>query len=265
MILAGTHPDVIELTPDPSRASRTIAVEAVREVIRKTGFHRFDSKRRFILIDPAESMADPAANALLKTLEEPPAGTGFFLIASNASRLLPTIVSRCQRIRFGAVDTGVIQRWLEAAGHPDAASAATMSLGCPGVALDLATGGIASRRAARDSLATYGRVGPKELFEANEKLAKSGPRAIWGAKVDVLLEVLEEVLRDAAVHGSGSDLPLLHSDAEPMIADWSRRLSPNGIDRLRRAILEARDQLEVNVAGRLVLDALFTKLASELG
>ena len=103
------------------------------------------------------------------------------------------------------------------------------------------------------------------LFDANEKLVKGKPRAIWAAKVDVLLEVLEELLRDVTVVGAGSDQALLHHDARPLVQGWSDRLYPDGIDRMRRAIVDARDQLEVNVAGRTVLDALLTRLSAELG
>lgn len=256
---------MIVLAPDPGRASRTIAVDAVREVIRKAGFHRYDSERRVVIVDPAESMAEPAANALLKTLEEPPEGTGFILVASNASALLPTIISRCQRVRFGAVDHDAIVDWLEARGLPEADLAARMSLGCPGRALALAQGGLEDRRAARDAVFGRGHNGLPTLFTANEKLSKSGPRAIWAAKVDLLLEVLEELLRDVVVHASGAQTPLLHADAAPTIATWADKLYPDGVEKVRRAIDDARDQLEVNVGGRLVLDALFTTLAVELG
>ena len=110
-IAAGTHPDVIRLAPREDRASQTIAVEDVREVVRRAGYRRFNSRRRFILVEPAEAL-ELASNALLKTLEEPPEGTVFLLLASNATALLPTIRSRCQRVRFGAVPVDRIEAWL---------------------------------------------------------------------------------------------------------------------------------------------------------
>jgi DNA polymerase III delta' subunit len=111
-ILAGTHPDVLVLQPRADRASQTIALDDVREVIRKTTYKRYGAKRRFVLVDPADSLMPAAANALLKTLEEPTPGTGFILICANTSAMLPTILSRCQRIRFGAVGVDRVQQWL---------------------------------------------------------------------------------------------------------------------------------------------------------
>ena len=117
----GLHPDVIALEPDMTRAARTIPVDAVREVIRKSQFHRYGARHRMVIVDPAEAMQEPAANALLKTLEEPPAGTGFVVITHNAKALLPTILSRCQRIRLGVVPMEELQPWLAERGveHPD--------------------------------------------------------------------------------------------------------------------------------------------------
>src|SRR5690606_32790321 len=90
-IAAGTHPDVLVLVPDTERAARTIPIEAVREVIRQTTYHRYNARRRMVIVDPVEAMQEPAANALLKTLEEPPQGTGFLLVSHNPAALLPTI------------------------------------------------------------------------------------------------------------------------------------------------------------------------------
>ena len=65
-----SHPDIILVHPDPDRASRTISVATIREVIRRTGYHHYSAKHRVVIIDPAEAMAPAAANALLKTLED---------------------------------------------------------------------------------------------------------------------------------------------------------------------------------------------------
>ncbi|MEZ4316036.1 MAG: DNA polymerase III subunit delta' [Myxococcota bacterium] len=266
-IAAGNHPDVITLEPDPSKASQTIGVDAVREVIRKSGYHRFDSKRRFIVVDPADAMLEPAANALLKTLEEPPEGTGFILLTTSARRLLPTIVSRCQRVRFGAVPVDEIRTFLhDARGVADADLCARLSLGSPGRALSLADGGLERRREARSTLIRIASAGTlKGLFDHDQNLTKGNARSDWLPEATELFEVLEELLRDVVVYASGSGRPLLHADAEDVVADWSHRLFPAGVGEVQRALLDARDQLEVNVNGRLVLDAVFTRLRAELG
>lgn len=264
-IAAGTHPDVIELAPDPGRVSRTIGVDAVREVIRKASYHRFDSKRRFILVDPADAMAEPAANALLKILEEPPAGTGFVLLATSSRHLLPTIVSRCQRVRFGAVPTELITTWLESRGVQDAAACAALALGCPGRALELAEGGLAARRDARSTVVRVATSTLGATVDHGEALTRKRGKGDWIGEASLELEILEELLRDVVAHGTGSGLPLLHADVPELIADWSDRLYPGGVTRVAAALQDARDQLEVNVTGRLVLEALFSRLRAELG
>ncbi|MCA9492738.1 MAG: DNA polymerase III subunit delta' [Alphaproteobacteria bacterium] len=264
-IAAGTHPDVIVLSPDPTRATQTIAVDAVREVIRKAGYHRYDSARRFIVVDPADAMMEPAANALLKTLEEPTDGTGFVLVVSSASSLLPTIVSRCQRVRFGAVDTGAIEGWLAAQGLSDASVAARAALGCPGRALALATGGLEARRDARSTLVRITSEPLPVAFKVTEDALKKKAKTDWSSTVDAWFAVVEELLRDASIHGSGSGLPLLNQDAPDVVAAWSARLYPSGIQRVAQALDVAREQLAVQANGRLVIDAFFATLRAELG
>ncbi len=95
---AGTHPDLLMITPEAG--NRLIKVDAVREI------HAFSEKKshrggcRVILISPAEAMNVSAANALLKILEEPFENTFFLLVSYHVSLLLPTILSRCQKVYF---------------------------------------------------------------------------------------------------------------------------------------------------------------------
>lgn len=91
----GTHPDVTVLRPE-----KTIQVDAIREVIRKAGEHTYAGGRRIIRIEQAEKMTPAAQNCLLKTLEEPVAGTVFLLLTDAPELLLPTIVSRCRALKL---------------------------------------------------------------------------------------------------------------------------------------------------------------------
>lgn len=264
-ILAGTHPDVMLLEPDPERASKTIPVDAVREVIRRTGYVRYGSRRRFVLVEPAEAMQPSAANALLKTLEEPPEGTGFILVCTNASALLPTILSRCQRVRFGAVEIDALTDWLEKRGHagPDAARAARLSQGCPGRALDLLGGELEQRNTLRAELLSALAGDQKSRFDWAASLVKGGRQA-WSPKVDLVLELLEDLLRDAAVVGAGAESPLLNADEPEVVRTWAKKLWPDGVRRLHDALEETRDNLAVMVSGRMTVDALLARVAAEL-
>jgi DNA polymerase-3 subunit delta' len=217
-----------------------------------------------VIVDPAEAMRDEAANALLKTLEEPPAGTGFILVATHASALLPTIRSRCQRVRFSAVPDEELTSWLQARGLPDAAAIARSAQGCPGRALAQADGGLVARREVRDGLLTAMGGSLKELFDWTAGVAK-GERSEWRAQVVLVLDLVDELLRDAVVKASGARGGLLHGDRETLVAAWAAALWPDGITRCAEAVAEAREQLELNVGGKNLLDAALAKVATELG
>jgi len=100
-IAAGIHPDVVTLVREG--AAQIVPIESVRnQVISRIGFPPHEGAVRVFVVEEATSLAPPAANALLKTLEEPPARTLFVLCTTAPDQLLPTIRSRCQRVRFAA-------------------------------------------------------------------------------------------------------------------------------------------------------------------
>ena len=265
-IAAGTHPDVIRLAPSADQAAGTITVEQVREVVRQTGYRRYEARFRMVIVDPAEAMLPSSANALLKTLEEPPPGTGFVLLTASASALLPTIVSRCQRVRFGAVEEAEIAAWLGRRGVDGATAerAAQLAGGCPGRALSLAEGGLAERDGLR-ARALVALAGDLPAIHAFSAEVAEGKRADWRATAEMLLAALEDLVRDAAVHGAGSTLPLANSDQPELATRWASALYPGGVERCARLIADCREDLRAFATGRTALDALLTGLATELG
>ena len=94
----GVHPDVIVVQPGETG---TIKIEQVRDVIDRAGYRPFEARRRVVIIDEADAMLAAAQSALLKTLEEPPSASIFILVSSLPDSLLPTVRSRCPRLRFG--------------------------------------------------------------------------------------------------------------------------------------------------------------------
>jgi len=129
---AGNHPDLRVLEPAqeqdesptaedaqraPARkASRQIAVQAVRELADLTTVSAHRAGAKVICIIPAEAMHVSAANALLKMLEEPPGQTFFLLVSHQSERLLPTIRSRCFHLPFAVPETGQALAWLDGQG-----------------------------------------------------------------------------------------------------------------------------------------------------
>ena len=96
----GSHPDVTELVPEGARA---YLVEQIREVVTAAQYAPTMGRRRIFIFNRADLMNQASANAFLKTLEEPEAGVVFILIAPNETAVLPTILSRCQAVRFRTI------------------------------------------------------------------------------------------------------------------------------------------------------------------
>jgi DNA polymerase-3 subunit delta' len=147
------HPDVIVLEPLPATADdekkreegkpyqtkRNITVDQVRAMQQRLTTRPTLGNRRAIIIDPADELEKSAANALLKSLEEPPAGSHFLLVVHRLGRLLPTLRSRCRLLQFprvGAAEIdGILHR--EAPQADDAVRAAAIAAagGSPGAAI----------------------------------------------------------------------------------------------------------------------------------
>ena len=99
--ISGNHPDLVLVG---SGKGGWIKVDDIREMIRGIALKPFEARSRMVIIEPAEMLNTASANALLKSLEEPPESTIFVLISHKPNLLLPTIVSRCQMIRFLPID-----------------------------------------------------------------------------------------------------------------------------------------------------------------
>lgn len=99
LLAAGHHPDLIRLAPEEDK--KQIAVEALREAMTRLTLSSHRGGRRILLVEPADALNDNGVNALLKTLEEPPAAAHLILITERLMSLKPTLRSRCQILRPG--------------------------------------------------------------------------------------------------------------------------------------------------------------------
>jgi DNA polymerase III delta' subunit len=144
MVAGGNHPDLHRLAPDGPGGqirigSRTEAEPGtVRRLIADLALLPVEGGARVAIVEHADRMNEDAQSALLKTLEEPPAGTTLLLCADEEDRLLPTIRSRCARIRLGPLGSRAIEAVLAelgAADPPTAARLGRLAGGRPGAAL----------------------------------------------------------------------------------------------------------------------------------
>jgi DNA polymerase-3 subunit delta' len=150
----GSHPDIIVLdalpatTEDekkreegkPYQLKRNITVDQVRAMQQRLTTRPTLGRRRAIIVDPADDLEKSAANALLKSLEEPPEGTYFLLVAHRLGRLLPTIRSRCRILQFPSLSAAeldsILLRQAPQADPATRAAAIAAAGGSPGAALD---------------------------------------------------------------------------------------------------------------------------------
>jgi len=123
----------------PYQTKRNITIDQVRQLQRRLFTRPTLGPRRAVIIDPADDMEKGAVNALLKSLEEPPAGTFFLLVAHRPGRLLPTIRSRCRMLRFAPLAPGqvdlILRREAPQADQATRAAAVAAAEGSPGAAL----------------------------------------------------------------------------------------------------------------------------------
>src|SRR3990172_7806680 len=113
---AGSHPDLVTVSPEKDE----IRVDEIRALEDTLSFKPFEGRKKVVIVDDADRMNQSAANAFLKTLEEPPDESLIILVASNPDRLPETIRSRCSRIRFAPLSLQACREVIQRALRPPA-------------------------------------------------------------------------------------------------------------------------------------------------
>ena len=153
-VASGNHPDLHRLAPEGPGGQIRIGKASdpeqgtVRHIIGELSLLPVEGGARVVIVEQAHRLNDDAQNALLKMLEEPPAGVTIILCADDEECLLPTVRSRCVRVRLGAVGGREIEDWLGELGVADAPRAARLARladGRPGLALAYAHSADAER------------------------------------------------------------------------------------------------------------------------
>jgi DNA polymerase-3 subunit delta' len=264
-IAKGVHPDVLVLAEERVMAkagawepkggrspSKDIVVDQVRDLVdRRLALKRYEGRRRFVVIDPADAMNPQAQNALLKTLEEPPEETTLVLVAASPDALLPTIRSRCLRVSFAPIPAALVAARLESEGHPPekARLAAALSGGSLGRALAVDDVALEAQAAAVLGAASL------DPDDAGAWLGFAREHGGDREEAQALCELLLVWLRDVAAAQAGSGRLALVD-----LADATRRaaaaLSPGEALRRRREVLRTAAALRQNGAPVLALERM---------
>ena len=216
LLAAGTHPDFLTVGYGVRKDGvqrKEIVVDQIRELSARLAMASQFGGWQVVVIDPADAMNAAAANALLKTLEEPSAQTLLLLVADAPWRLPQTIRSRCQRIEFPLPSQAEAMAWLSAQGVADPAAALEAAGGNPGLARAWAEqGALARRQAVRKDLAALaaGRAEPMEV--ARRWLDAEPEQCLWFAA--------QAAGDEARARATGSTAPLGSQLDAAALADW---------------------------------------------
>ncbi|MEO1765635.1 DNA polymerase III subunit delta' [Thiobacter aerophilum] len=192
LLAVGNHADLRLIEPlegeEEGRAVRQIAIAQVRELEDFVGLSTHQEGARVIVIHPAEAMNPAAANALLKTLEEPAENTVFLLVSHKPRQLLPTVVSRCRTVAMPLPDEEMARAWLESQGVIDARLCLALAGGAPLEALRYADGEYLAARGV--FLAALGEPAKLDWL----KLAEQGARQDLASQIDWLQKWLYDLV-----------------------------------------------------------------------
>jgi len=250
----GLHPDVVIVRPE---GKTVITIDQIREVAKRATLRPYEGRTPVWILDPADLMQEPAANALLKTLEEPAGASLFVLVAASPSALLPTILSRCQVVRFDPLGEAHLREILAHHGRTpeDTAAAAALSGGSAERALALDVG---EARGARDRLVAQvwaALDSPVAILERAEGLARDR------AGLEAALTTLAGFTRDLAVAKvGGTSAPLVNADRLPETAQLAARCPLSAILDIFAAQVEAQRALARHANPRLTAERMLLRM-----
>jgi DNA polymerase-3 subunit delta' len=254
-LAAGVHPDLAVLKP--AGAGNIISIELVRELGARLGYPPHEARARVVLIEDADRMTAEAANAFLKTLEEPPPRTHFILVSAAPDRLLITILSRCQRVRFAPLDGASVTRILVATGVPEerARGAARLAGGSITRASELADGDRLERCRARvRALISAVRSGGfKSAVDAASELAQAKE------EIPPTLALLALWYRDAAAVAADAP-PSILAHGDELDALRAERADAGVLARRSAAVLEAQTALIGYANPQLTLERMILSM-----
>ena len=279
-IAAGTALDVIEID-----AASNTGVDNIRELIERSRFAPVQARWKVYVIDECHMLSTAAFNALLKTLEEPPPRVVFVLATTDPQRVLPTILSRCQRFDFRRIPLDALEAHLRWIANQEEIGITEEALQ---VVAQRAQGGLRDAESLLDQLSLLpppieatgvwellGAVPEQELLALVEAMAEAGPLAVVEASQGLLergrepgavLQGLAGLLRDLVLAGVAPDrleLTTVSPALRPRLPDLARRLGKERLLRWQAQLRGSEQQLRQSVQPRLWLEVLLLGLLAE--
>ena len=257
-VASRSHPDLIILEVLPDK--KEISIDQVRDAQSAVSLCAYEGRKKVLIVNAADRLNASAANAFLKTLEEPPEDTIIVLISSQPHLLLPTIRSRCQEVRFRSLSDEIVARFLverKGLDRARAAMLASVSAGSLGKALAGEPGEAAARRdSAIDILARVAVEPLEERVALAESLAKGEGEA------EALIEWTDLVVRDLLMASAGRADRLVNVDRAEDLGRIAERISTSALLDLAEEIGRARAALRWRGTPRLVLDVFLQSAAA---
>jgi DNA polymerase III subunit delta' len=282
-VAEGMHPDVATIAPDGETTkvwqlwNRPGHPQGALETL---SFAPIAGRRRVYLFEKAETFNEESANSLLKALEEPPPYVQFVLCAPSATAVLPTILSRCQQVRFTNVAVDVIVATLQKERHlslGEAKMLAAYSQGSLGRALRLADS--PEQQAQRDNLLALAEkiarspsIAAFKLAEELRNLSK-GQKAAKGEEEDDVKGTRGELTRALEVLGAwfndllalslcGPHTPIVHEERRERILPFVERYQTEQLIQNISAILEFHRYIQRNANAQLATETLMLRLVA---
>ena len=268
-IALGKHADVQiigvnqEVNSAEVRPRVEIGISQIREMQHAASLPPFEGSYKVFIVNGAELLSSEASNCLLKTLEEPEARVIFILLANEDQLLLPTVVSRCQRLELSRLAVAEVEAALidgRGIEIPKAKLLSKLCHGCLGWAI-LATSDdsiLQQRRERLDRLLGIIQADNEERFAYAAQLATQ-----FSQNRGVVLEVLDlwlEWWHDLLLVKVGLSEEVTNIDMSAAIADWARGYSLAQIKNFINSIQAAGEQLKQNVNPRLALEVLMLNM-----
>ena len=259
-VIFSEHSDIGLVIP----YNKNILVDAIRDLETEANFRPFEAAARIFIIDDADKMNDSASNALLKTLEEPPAASHIFLITARPDALLPTIGSRCQTLRFAPIVSGEIENYLlkdKNFAPADAALLAKLSHGRLGNAqkTDLEKFRIQREAMLKVLESILIKENRAELLRIAEEMNDAKNKDAYETRLVILQNLIHDIW---AMRNGADEKILVNIDLTNDLRKFAARAESKKLAAWLSEIETLREQLAVNLNRKIATDALFMQMAN---